>query len=76
MFRDMPTAPPNIRQLRLSRGWTQEDLAQQCIAKGAPVTRAAIGYIERDGRIPRPKLRVVLAELFDLTVADFDKAAS
>jgi len=75
MLRDMPT-PPNIRELRLRRGWTQEDLAEQCRAKGAPVTRAAIGYIERDGRVPRPKLRVVLAELFDLAVTDFERVAS
>lgn len=71
----MPTATPNIRELRLARGWTQEDLAKQCEAKGAPVTRAALGYIEREGRVPRPKLRKALAELFDLAVTDFEEAS-
>jgi transcriptional regulator with XRE-family HTH domain len=70
----MPT-PPNLRELRLRRGWTQEDLAEQCAAKGAPVSRAAIGYIERNGRVPRPKLRLVLAELFEFDVTDFEQAS-
>jgi transcriptional regulator with XRE-family HTH domain len=75
MLRDMPTAPPNIRELRLRRGWSQEDLAQQCIAKGAQVTREAISSIELHGRVPRPKLRLALAELLNFDVTDFEKAS-
>lgn len=70
----MPTTL-SIREQRLQRGWTQEDLARECTARGAQVTRAAISYIER-GATPRPKLRVALAELFGLDVSDFERKAS
>lgn len=71
----MPT-PLNLRELRLRRGWTQEDLARECTAKGAPVSRAAIGYIERHGRVPRPKLRLALAQIFDLDITEFETTAT
>lgn len=70
----MPTTL-SIREQRIKRGWTQEDLARECAAKGAQVTRAAISQIEH-GATPRPNLRVVLAELLELDVADFEREAS
>jgi len=78
MFRDMPTAPPNIRELRLRRGWTQADLAQQCIAKGVNVTVSTISRVEREGlgvqRAPRAKLRAALAEILGFDI-DFEQAS-
>lgn len=61
--------------MRIRRGWTQEALAEQCTARGAQVSRAAISQIER-GAVPRPQLRVVLAELLDMDVNDFERQAS
>lgn len=65
-----------IRERRLSRGWTQEDLARRCSEAGADVTHTALSKIERGAQVPRPKLRAVLAQLLDLDVTDFDREAS
>ena len=65
-----------IRERRLSRGWTQEDLADHCSKAGVHVTVSALSRIERGTQIPRPKLRAVLADLLELEIADFEREAS
>ena len=65
-----------IRERRLSRGWTQEDLADHCTEAGVHVTVSALSRIERGTQVPRPKLRAALAELLDLDVTEFDRQAS
>lgn len=65
-----------IRERRLSRGWTQEDLARRCTEAGAEVTHTTLSKIERGTQVPRPKLRSVLANLLELDVTDFDREAS
>lgn len=74
--RYMPNTEATIREQRLRRGWTQEDLARRCTAAGAPVTYSAVSKIERDAQVPRPKLRAVLAELLDLDVSQFERGKS
>lgn len=72
----MTTATPSIREQRLRRGWTQEDLAQHCADAGVHVTHTTISKIERGAQVPRPKLRAVLADLLDLDVVDLERRAS
>ncbi|HEY9367592.1 helix-turn-helix transcriptional regulator [Streptomyces sp.] len=60
------------RDQRLRRGWTLRDLAQKCADKGAPVDYSHLARIERGLHTPGPKLRVVLAELLDLDIADLE----
>ena len=72
----MTKAQAPVRDERLRRGWTQEDLAQRCADAGVHVTYSAISKIERGTQVPRPKLRAVLAELLDLDIADLERKAS
>lgn len=72
----MTKAEASVREQRLRRGWTQEDLARQCAAAGVDVTYSALSKIERGLYVPRPKLRAVLAKLLDLDVAEFERKAS
>lgn len=72
----MTTANPPVREQRLRRGWTQEDLAKQCSDAGVHVTHTTISKIERGAQVPRPKLRAVLAELLGLDIADLEREAS
>lgn len=72
----MPNTKATVREQRLRRGWTQEDLARQCAEAGVPVTHSALGKIERGLYVPRPKLRAVLAKLLDLDVSEFERKAS
>lgn len=72
----MTKAKTPVREQRLRRGWTQEDLARRCAEAGVVVTYSALSKIERGTQVPRPKLRAVLADLLDLDVADFDRRAS
>ncbi|WP_086746178.1 helix-turn-helix transcriptional regulator [Streptomyces scabiei] len=64
-----------VKQARLRRGMTLEELAEMCTADGAPVGRAALSRIERGIHVPRPKLRGVLAELLEIDVNDFGSTA-
>lgn len=72
----MTQADAPIRERRLRRGWTQEDLARECAAAGVHVTYSALSKIERGLYTPRPKLRAVLAKLLDLDVAELERKAS
>jgi len=45
------------RSLRLSRGWTQGELARRCGAAGHPVTRQAVAAWE-SGRVELPQYAV------------------
>jgi len=69
-------AATTVREQRLRRGWTLEDLAQHCAAEGVPAAISTLGRIER-GAVPRPQLRATLAQLLDLDVlTDFGRKAS
>ncbi|WP_171111286.1 MULTISPECIES: helix-turn-helix transcriptional regulator [unclassified Streptomyces] len=64
-----------VKQQRLRRGMTQQDLAEKCAQAGVPVDESQISRIERGIYTPRPKLRALLAELLELDVDDFGRAA-
>lgn len=70
----MPTV--NVREKRLERGWTLDDLARKCREAGVPTSVPNLHRIERTQQVPRPGLRVVLARLLDLNVSDFERKAS
>ena len=57
-----------IRDQRLRRGWTQREAAEKCSERGASVTEAHFSRIERGMCMPYPRLRAVLAELFELDI--------
>lgn len=59
-----------VKQGRLRRGMTLEDLAEKCAADGAPVGRSTLSRIERGIQVPRPRLRSVLASLLDIDLID------
>ncbi|WP_409097290.1 helix-turn-helix transcriptional regulator [Streptomyces scabiei] len=60
-----------VKQQRLMRGMTQQDLADKCAEAGVHVDESHISRIERGIYTPRPKLRALLAELLELDVSDF-----
>jgi transcriptional regulator with XRE-family HTH domain len=64
-----------VKQQRLRRGMTQQDLAEKCAEAGVSVDESHISRIERGIYTPRPKLRALLAELLELDVDDFGSAA-
>ncbi|WP_079088883.1 helix-turn-helix domain-containing protein [Streptomyces scabiei] len=64
-----------VKQGRLRRSMTLEELAEKCAANGVPVGRAALSRIERGIHVPRPRLRGVLAELLEIDVDDFGSTA-
>lgn len=65
-----------VKQQRLRRGMTQQDLADKCAEAGVRVDESHISRIERGIYTPRPKLRALLAELLELDVNDdFGSAA-
>lgn len=66
----------SIRGRRLAKGMTLRDLAAKCTAAGAPVHFTQLGRIERGLNSPRPQLRSVLAQILDLDVEAFERAAS
>jgi hypothetical protein len=65
-----------IRDARLRKGWTQEQLQVECASRGTPVwnvSRIESGSI----RFPNPASLVALADALELDMADlFDKAAA
>ncbi|MDX2539833.1 helix-turn-helix transcriptional regulator [Streptomyces scabiei] len=65
-----------VKQQRLRLGMTQQDLADKCAEAGVRVDESHISRIERGIYTPRPRLRVLLAELLELDVNDdFGSAA-
>lgn len=69
----MPTV--NLRAKRIERGWSLSQLAQQCAAEGVPTAVSNLHRIELGGQVPRPGLRLVLANLLDLDVSYFERAS-
>lgn len=61
------TATP-IKDQRLRRGWTQENLAQQCWDEGAPVSADHLSKVERGLCMPEPNLRATLARILGLDI--------
>lgn len=59
-----------VKQQRLRRGMTQQDLADKCRAAGVSVDESQISRIERGIYTPRPRLRAVLAGLLALDVEE------
>jgi putative transcriptional regulator len=49
-----------VKELRVARGWTQEQLAQ-----AAGVSRQSINSIERNRYVPSLELALIFARLFD-----------
>lgn len=62
-----------FRDRRLSRGWTQQELADHCTAEGAPISESQISKIERGIWKGRPQVRATLAQLLDLPIGYFDR---
>lgn len=57
---DMPPAIKNrVKELRVARGWTQEDLAT-----AVGVSRQSINSIERDRYVPSLLLALTLSQVF------------
>ncbi|MFW6009128.1 MAG: helix-turn-helix transcriptional regulator [archaeon] len=52
-----------LKEQRVKRGWTQEDVAKKC-----NVTRAFYGHIETGKRNPTLKLAFRIAKLFNESV--------
>lgn len=60
-----------VKQQRLRRGMTQQDLADSCREAGVSVDESHISRIERGIYTPRPRLRAALADLLGLDINDF-----
>jgi transcriptional regulator with XRE-family HTH domain len=59
-----------IRDARLAKGLTQEEVQQECARRGTPVTN--LSRMESgDLKWPHPRVLLVLAEVFGLKVRDF-----
>ncbi|HTO92248.1 MAG TPA: helix-turn-helix transcriptional regulator [Candidatus Sulfotelmatobacter sp.] len=56
----MGTVRNRVRELRLERGWTQQELAN-----AAGVSRQSINSIECDRYVPSLELALVFARVFD-----------
>lgn len=61
-----------VQKKRLERGWTLNQLAEQCSKAGSPTAVSNLHRIESGTQVPRPGLRVVLANLLDLKIEDFE----
>ncbi|MFF0138028.1 helix-turn-helix transcriptional regulator [Streptomyces sp. NPDC005227] len=70
-----PEHTSSVKRARISRGMTQQALAEKCAKSGAPVNESHISRIERGVYTPRPKLRAVLAELLGLDIEAFETSA-
>lgn len=55
-----------IREIRLSLGFLQEDVAQML-----GMTRVAIGYIEQGRRAPKLSTLYALAQLYEVDIREF-----
>lgn len=56
---DMPRVKNRVKELRLARGWTQEELAD-----AAGVSRQSINSVENDRYVPSLPLALVFARVF------------
>jgi putative transcriptional regulator len=54
-----PTVINRVKELRMARGWTQEQLAQ-----AAGVSRQSINAIERERYVPSLELALTFARIF------------
>ncbi len=54
-----PTIVNRVKELRIAKGWTQEQLAQ-----AAGVSRQSINSIERDRYVPSLELALTFARIF------------
>jgi putative transcriptional regulator len=54
-----PTISNRVKELRIARGWTQEQLAQ-----AAHVSRQSINSIERNRYVPSLELALTFARIF------------
>ncbi|MHB0971904.1 MAG: helix-turn-helix transcriptional regulator [Thermoanaerobaculia bacterium] len=62
----MPQSIRNrVKELRESRGWTQQELAEQ-----VGVSRQSINSIERDRYVPSLQLALLFARVFDRSTDD------
>jgi len=55
-----PTISNRVKELRATRGWTQEQLA-----KAAKVSRQSINSIERNRYVPSLELALIFARIFE-----------
>jgi putative transcriptional regulator len=55
-----PTIENRVKELRMTRGWTQEDLAG-----AVGVSRQSINSIERNRYVPSLELALTFARIFD-----------
>jgi putative transcriptional regulator len=55
-----PPVCSRVKELRIARGWTQEQLAQE-----VGVSRQSINSIERDRYVPSLTLALIFARVFD-----------
>lgn len=65
------SAEVDLRGKRLELGLTLKQLAERCRSGGVSVSASEISRIERAMHVPRPALRKTLAELLDVSIADF-----
>ena len=56
-----------MRQFRLARGWTLEELSEQM---NGVVTKQALSKWEADNAFPRPAALIALAGAFEVKVAE------
>ena len=59
----LPTVTNRIKELRVERGWTQEELAQR-----AEVSRQSINSIERNRYVPSLELALEFGRIFAMPV--------
>lgn len=67
----MTTIRNRVKELRNSRGWTQEQLAQ-----AVGVSRQSINSIERDRYLPSLLLALTFARVFECSTDDIFKLES
>ena len=63
-----PTVLNHVRELRLERGWTQEELAE-----AVGVSRQSINSIERNRYVPSLPLALLFARVFGIATDDIFK---
>ncbi len=60
-----PTIENRVKELRLARGWTQEELA-----RAVGVSRQSINSIERHRYVPSLPLALLFARVFEVATDD------
>jgi putative transcriptional regulator len=63
-----PTIKNRVKELRMARGWTQQELAD-----AVGVSRQSINSIERDRYVPSLVLALTFARVFKLPTEDIFK---